>query len=90
MAKKNIMSKKQQKKLQELANEMLDIAANLVDEYDDLDFSSISDLTGSIQQITQIHEDSPFLDELLKGDSWKKIIKNIPTIPKIEKDDDTK
>ena len=37
--------------------------------------------------ITQINENSPFLDEIFEGDSWKKVIKNIPSIPKNPKDD---
>ena len=30
---------------------------------------------------------SPFLDEIFKGDAWKKVIKNIPSIPKDPKED---
>ena len=32
-------------------------------------------------------KDSPFLDELFKGDAWKRVIKNIPPVPKTPKDD---
>ena len=89
-----LLSEEQQKKLQDLANEMISLAAAAVEEYDELDLSDISSLSSSlnsIDQITQIHEDSPYLSELFKGDSWKKIIKNIPAVPKTEdkKDNDT-
>ena len=87
MAKKkkiNILSNDQQKTLQELTSELLGIAANVVEEYKDLDLSELSELSSSI---TQIHEDSPFLDEVFKGDAWKKVIKNIPSIPKDPKED---
>ena len=87
-----LVSEEQQKKLQALANEMITIASNLIDEYEDedLDFSSLASLSGSAQFITQIHEDSPYLDDVFKGEAWKKIIKNIPTMPEIkDKKDDT-
>ena len=84
-------AKEQQKKLQELAKEMITIASNVVDDYDDLDFSALGGLSGSLDLITQIHEDSPFLNELFKGESWKKVISNIPNEPiiPVKKDDDT-
>jgi hypothetical protein len=86
MAKKKkitLLSKEQQKVLETMAIDLTDIAANMIREYEDLDLSDLglSELSGSLNQITQVHEDSPFLDELLKGDSWKTIVKNIPTIP---------
>ena len=80
------LTKEQEKKLQDMANEMLEIAAGVIDEYDDLDLSELSELSGSLNQITQVHEDSPFLDELFKGDAWKKVIKNIPPLPKLPDD----
>ena len=82
---KNILSKKQEKKLQKMVNDMLEAAASVAEEYDNLDFSELQAISGSV---TQIHEDSPFLDGIFKGDSWKKVIKNIPTKPKTSKDDD--
>ena len=90
-----ILSEKQEKKLQDLANEMIGIASNVIEEYEDLDTEIFENLSGSLEtlnQITQIHEESPFLNEMFKGESWKKVIKNIttkPTNPK-EKKDDTK
>ena len=86
--KKNIelLTKKQRKELTTMANEMLDIAANVVREYEDLDLSELSELSSSL---TQINENSPFLDEIFKGDSWKRVIKNISKIPKEDKEDDT-
>ena len=92
MAKKkkiDLMTKEQEKVLQDMVNNMLDIASNVVEEYEDLDLSELSELSGSI---TQINENSPFLDEIFKGDAWKKVIKNIPSLPNIpkeDKDDDT-
>ena len=89
------LTQKQNEKLQKMVNDMLDIAANVIEEYNEvtddssdvLDMSELSNLSGSL---TQIHEDSPFLDELLEGDSWKRVIKNIPQKPKMKEDDDTK
>ena len=81
---KGLLTKTQQKKLDRMVKDMLEIASNVVEEYDDLDFSELSDLSGSI---TQINENSPFLDEIFEGDAWKKVIKNIPPMPKDTKED---
>ena len=67
-----LLTKKQQEELQGMINDMLDIASDLSKEYDDLDVSELNEISGSI---TQINENSPFLDEIFKGDSWKKVIK---------------
>ena len=86
MGRKNegLLTKLQLKKLEKMAKDMLDIASNVVEEYKDLDLSELSELSSSI---TQINENSPFLDEIFKGDAWKKVIKNIPPIPKDPKED---
>ena len=87
MAKKkriDLITEDQEKQLQDMVNNMLEIASNVVEEYEDLDLSELSELSSSI---TQIHEDSPFLDEIFKGDEWKKVIKNIPPLPKTPKED---
>ena len=60
--KKSLLSKEQEDKLQSLIDDMMEIAANVVDEYKDLDFSELAELSGSI---TQIHENSPLLDKAL-------------------------
>ena len=65
-----ILSEKQEKKLQDLANEMIGIASNVIEEYEDLDIEIFDNLSGSLDslnQITQIHEDSPFLNEIFEG-----------------------
>ena len=88
MAKKkkiDLMTKEQEKVLQDMVNNMLEIASNVVEEYKDLDLSELSELSGSI---TQINESSPFLDEVFKGDAWKKVKKNIPPIPKNPENDE--
>tara|TARA_R100000005_G_C4971649_1_gene184402 strand:- start:46 stop:300 length:255 start_codon:yes stop_codon:yes gene_type:complete len=76
MAKDNkfegLLSKEQQDELQNMINDMLNIASDLSKEYDDLDMSELNEMSGSI---TQINENSPFLDEIFKGDSWKKVMK---------------
>ena len=87
MAKKKteLLSEKQEKQLQDMVNNMLDIAADVVEDYKDVDLSELQALSGSI---TQIHEDSPFLDGIFKGESWKKVKKNKPATPKKPKDKD--
>ena len=81
---KGLLTKVQEKKLDRMVKDMLEIASNVVEEYDNLDLSELSELSSSI---TQINENSPFLDEVFKGDSWKKVIKNIPPLSIIPKDD---
>ena len=100
MAKKernSILTEEQEKELQKMATEMLSLADRLVEEFkEDIDmdkFKELGQLSSSLaEQVTQIHQDSPFLDELFEGDSWKRVIKNIPPVPKVneeEKKDDT-
>ena len=79
-----LLTDKQEKELQDMVNGMLDIAANVVNEYEDLDLEDLEILSGSI---TQIHEDSPFLNEIFKGNSWKRVLTNMNNIPKKTKDD---
>ena len=82
---KGLLTKAQEKKLDRMVKDMLEIASDVVEEYDDLDLSELSELSGSI---TQINENSPFLDEIFKGNAWKKVIENIPPIPKDLKEDE--
>ena len=65
-----LLNKEQQKELQDMINGMLDTASDLAKEYKDLDLSELNSLSGSI---TQISENSPFINDLFKGDSWKKV-----------------
>jgi hypothetical protein len=80
-----LLTRLQEEKLQKMVNDMLDIAADVSDEYKDLDISELAAISSSI---TQVHEDSPFLNEIFEGESWKRVIKNIPKIPKNPKDKD--
>ena len=82
-----LLTDKQEKELQEMVNGMLDIASNVVSEYEDLDLEDLEILSGSI---TQIHEDSPFLNEIFKGNSWKRVLTSMDNIPKKTKDNDSK
>ena len=88
---KNIekLSKEAIKELTKLTEDMLNVASDVKKEYDvDSKFDeALSEMSGSI---TQIHENSPFLDEIFQGDSWKKVIKtDVPPMPntKTKKED---
>ena len=74
------LTKKQKKELQRLTDEIMNLSIKVVEDYEEIP----SELSGSI---TQINENSPFLDERFKGESWKKVIKNIPPIPDNIKED---
>lgn len=70
-------AEKAEKELKKLCAEMMGIAKEVKEEYSGLDDETLNSISGSV---TQIHEDSPFLDEFFEGDSWKKVIKNIPDL----------
>jgi len=52
-----LLTKKQQKILKRLANEITNIATEIVEDYK----TTSSELSGSI---TQVHENSPLIDEM--------------------------
>ena len=86
---KDILTKEQEKELQKMVENMLEVAANVVEEYEDLDLSELSELSGSLGDIVQINENSSFLDIVFDGNKWKKVVKNIPEVPEnIEEDKD--
>ena len=64
----NKLTKKQKKELQKLADEMMDLSIEVVEDYENMP----SEVSGSI---VQIHGESPFLDEWLKDNKWKSVIK---------------
>jgi hypothetical protein len=61
------LTKKQKEELQKMTNEMLSDVKDVVDDYK----KNPSEISGSI---VQVNENSPFLKEQFKGDSWKKVI----------------
>ena len=64
---------------------MTKYASDLVEEFD----VDLSDVSGSINDmtnmVTQINSESPYLDDIFKGDSWKKVLK--ATVPGVNLDD---
>ena len=83
MSKKDELTKKQKEELQRLTDELSDLSTELVEDYE----LNPSDMSGSL---TQINENSPFLDVVFGGDKWKRVIKNIQEIPdNLKEDNDT-
>ena len=79
------LTKKQKKELQELADEMISLSAEVVEDYE----LNPSEISGSV---VEINENSPFLDEEFKGNGWKKVIRGsveeaISMIKKKDKND---
>ena len=62
------LTKKQKEELQKLADEIMNLSAEVVEDYE-LNPSQISGST------VQINENSPFLDGEFKGEGWKKVIR---------------
>ena len=73
-----------EKSLQVMVDDMLKMATDVAKEYQKLDVSELAELSGSI---TEISEDSPFLNEIFKGDAWKRVMANLPPIPQDSEED---
>ena len=71
--------KEQQELLQRLADEIMNLATEVVTDYE----TNPSEISGSS---VEIHEDSPFLDERFEGNKWKRALRDIP-IKSIEDND---
>ena len=71
--------KEQQELLQRLADEIMDLATEVVTDYE----TNPSKISGST---VEIHEDSPFLDERFEGNKWKRVLRNIPIKPTEDND----
>ena len=67
----NKSDKERQKMFEKLISEIIEESKKVVKDYKE----NPSEMSGSS---IHIHEDSPFLDENLKGSKWKRVIKNIP------------
>ena len=62
------LTKKQKEELQRLAIEIMNLSAEVVEDYK----LTPSEISGST---VQVNENSPFLDEEFKGEGWKKVIR---------------
>ena len=62
----NKLTKKQKEELQKLADEIMNLSAEVVEDYK----LTPSEMSGST---VQINENSPFLDKEFKGEGWKKV-----------------
>ena len=71
--------KEQQELLQRLADEIMNLATEVVTDYE----TNPSEISGSS---VEIHEDSPFLDERFEGNNWKRVLRNIPIKPNEDND----
>jgi len=73
------LSKQEREELQKVLEEITKEAKRVVEDYT----INPSEMSGSV---IQVHEDSPFLDEKIKGDTWKKIGDVIEDVMKDLKD----
>jgi hypothetical protein len=64
---KDILTKEQKKELQKLADELINIADGVVTDYIDVP----SEISGSV---VNIHENSPFMNEMYSDTGWKHVI----------------
>ena len=62
------LTKKQKEELQKLADEIMNLSAEVVKDYK----LTPSEISGST---VQVNENSPFLDGEFKGEGWKKVIR---------------
>ena len=63
------LTKKQNEELQRLADEILDLSVVVVNDYEE----NPSEISGSV---VHVNENSPFLEEIWKGSSWKRVIRD--------------
>ena len=63
----NKLTKKEQHDLEKLIKEITEDAKSVVKDYKD----NPSEISGSV---VQIHENSPFMNEMYKEDGWKHVI----------------
>ena len=85
MSKKDKLTKKQKEELQRLADEIMNLSTEVVEDYK----LNPSEISGSV---IEINENSPFLDGEFKGSGWKKVIRGsveeaISMIKNKDKDD---
>ena len=67
-----LLDKTARDSLNNMVDEMLQLATNITEEYKSADLAGeLTELSGSVVEIS---ENSPFLNELFEGDSWKKVI----------------
>ena len=62
------LTKEEKEELQRLTDEINEEAKNVVEDY----VSNPSQISGSV---FEVNEDSPYLDENIEGDGWKKLVK---------------
>jgi len=73
------LSKEEREELDKVIQEITKEAKKVVEDYT----KNPSDISGSV---VQVHNDSPFLDENVRGDGWKKIGDVIEDVMKDLKD----
>jgi hypothetical protein len=64
---KKLLTKKQKEELQKLTDELLNDAKSVVEDYEE----NPSEMSGSV---IAIHENSPFMEEMYRGDRWKHVV----------------
>ena len=64
---KKLLTKKQKEELQKLTDKLLNDAKSVVDDYE----RNPSEISGSV---IAIHENSPFMEEMYRGDRWKHVV----------------
>ena len=57
--------------LKQMVDDILKLATDVAKEYKGLNTEELAELSGSS---VQINEDSPFLNDIFKGDTWKKVM----------------
>ena len=77
------LTKEQIKELEDIMGELTDTAKEVVEDY----AKNPSEISGST---IHIHEDSPFVDDTLKGNEWKKVVRGSVLTDLTQKKEDKK
>ena len=83
-------------KLQEITDDIMGVAKDVKKEFDDEENENVDNKMKNYEKemgkaiATIVHENSPYLDEMFKGEDWKKVLKPnapMPFIDKLKKED---
>ena len=82
-----LINPKQIDELQMMLTDMIDTARTVQEEFHeemaamakDGDLTE-SDISASIDEVIQVSENSPYMDEMIKTDEWKKVLKGFSDI----------
>tara|TARA_Y100001963_G_scaffold71297_1_gene99130 strand:+ start:329 stop:694 length:366 start_codon:yes stop_codon:yes gene_type:complete len=79
----DIIDPKKIDELQVMLNDLIGMAQDVKEEFEeemsDTDINE-NDISSSIEEVIQVSENSPYLNEMFKGEDWKKVLTDFSNI----------